>query len=190
MTLTGSHTTCAIQINYLYTELTPTPTQTHTNTLAHMHSTHIHTHTDTHTCTHVHVHTHPPVPSHTSEHLTTVPLLHKGRCRVCLCKTIHAECHLCKDSCYKRMVQWELQTANVAVKVAMVSCSTLVFGNCMHMFDPLGHWNQVDTDILRHVNVKQLIVMGWPEITSKLVKALPWRLITNWFTDWAWPCIW
>ena len=49
MTLTRSHRTCVIQINYLYTALTPTHTQSYTQTHtqkhmhAHMHSTHTHT---------------------------------------------------------------------------------------------------------------------------------------------------
>ena len=95
--LTISHRTCAIQINHLYTALTPTCVRT-------------------------------PLPTHTQVSTPLLlPLLHNGRCRVCLCKTIHAECHLCRDSCYKCMVQWELHRANVAVKVAMVACNTLVF---------------------------------------------------------------
>ena len=86
---------------------------------------HPHPHTNTPTKTHTHTHMHTRTCAHTPLHTqvsTSVLflLLYNGRCRVCLCKTIHAECHLCRDSCYKCMVQWELQTANVAVKVGCI----------------------------------------------------------------------
>ena len=128
MTLTRSHKTCVVQTNYLYTALTPTPTPTQSHTQTHMYThAHTHAHTHTHTSTHTHTgtqytctltHTHRggsddmfdwgPL-SYTRRgcvrQLLLFLLLHNGRCRVCLCKTMHAECHLCRDSCYKCMVQ-------------------------------------------------------------------------------------
>ena len=161
--------------------------------------THTHTHTN-YTQTHPHKHmrstcAHTPPHTQVSTSLLFL-LLHNGRCRVCLCKTIHAECHLSKDSCYKCMVQWELQTANGAVKVAIVACNTLVFGNSMHMLGPLGQWNPsqhrhfmacecqtIDHDGMARDHLQVSEKRGTP------LSTLPWRLITNWFTDCAWHCI-
>ena len=94
------------------------------------------------------------------------------------------------------MVQWELQTANGAVKVAIVACNTLVFGNSMHMLGPLGQWNPsqhrhfmacecqtIDHDGMARDHLQVSEKRGTP------LSTLPWRLFTNWFTDCAWHCI-